>query len=156
MNNKNRWELHQWPYIIFAGLFIVFFGFVFKWGHALVWKDPNYIVNDELFGTFGDFVGGVLGTIFTIISVIILAKTFAHQQDVTTDNEIVLKTQRFNDLFFELLHLYQSEVNELCGYKERVVNVKQNVKTKQIKVQTEGVQYNNKDIFDEEKLIIHE
>lgn len=156
MNNKNRWELHQWPYIIFAGLFIVFFGFVFKWGHALVWKDPNYIVNDELFGTFGDFVGGVLGTIFTIISVIILAKTFAHQQDVTTDNEIVLKTQRFNDLFFELLHLYQSEVNELCGYKERVVNVKQNVKTQQIKVQKEGVQYNNKDFFDEEKLIIQE
>lgn len=156
MNNKNRWSLHQWPYIIFAGLFIALFGFVFKWGHAVVWKDPNYIVNNELLGTFGDFIGGVLGTVFTIISVIIVAKTFAHQQDVTTDNEIELKTQRFNNLFFELLHLYQSEVNELCGYKERFINVKQNVKTQQIKVQKEAVQYNNKDFFDEEKLIIQQ
>lgn len=64
--------------------------------------------NDNSFwGTFGDFIGGVLGTILTLISVIYVVKTFREQQKEA-------KTQRFNNLFFELLRVYQEQVEELC------------------------------------------
>lgn len=68
-------------------------------------------------GTFGDFIGGVLGTILTLISVLYVAKTFREQQKET-------KSQRFNNLFFELLRVYQEQVKsckevnykkEYCG-----------------------------------------
>ncbi len=64
--------------------------------------------NDNSFwGTFGDFFGGVIGTILTLISVIYVVKTFREQQKEA-------KTQRFNDMFFELLRVYQEQVEELC------------------------------------------
>ena len=61
----------------------------------------------SFWGTFGDFIGGVLGTILTLISVIYVVKTFREQQKEA-------KTQRFNNLFFELLRVYQEQVEELC------------------------------------------
>ena len=153
-NDNNRILLSKWFYIILGTLFIGLFGLIFQWGHIIVWRDPSFIVDHELLGTFGDFVGGVLGTIFTIASVILVAQTFLHQQSVTEDNKIELRTQRFNDLFFELLHLYQSEVRELCGYKERVVDIEKDDKAQRFRIHKEGLQYNDKDFFDEEKLQI--
>ena len=73
--------------------------------------------NNSFWGTFGDFIGGVLGTILTLISVLYVAKTFREQQKET-------KSQRFNNLFFELLRVYQEQVKsckevnykkEYCG-----------------------------------------
>lgn len=153
-NSDNKILLSKWFYIIGGALFIGFFGLIFRWGHIVVWRDPSHVVDHELLGTFGDFIGGVLGTIFTIASVILVAQTFIHQQDVTKDNKLELRTQRFNDLFFELLHLYQSEVRELCGYKERVVNIEEDNEKEQLHVHKEGLQYNDKDFFDEEKVKI--
>lgn len=63
--------------------------------------------DNSFWGTFGDFIGGVLGTILTLISVLYVAKTFREQQKET-------KTQRFNNLFFELLRVYQEQVKEFC------------------------------------------
>lgn len=153
-NNKNKILLSKWFYIILGTLFIGCFGLIFRWGHIIIWRDPSYIVDHELLGTFGDFIGGVLGTIFTIASVILVAQTFLHQQNVTKDNKIELRTQRFNDSFFELLHLYQSEVRELCGYKERIVDIEKDDKNDRLHIHKEGLQYNDKDFFDEEKVKI--
>ena len=142
--------LSVWPYFIVGVAFIVFFGSVFKWGRILVWKDVNYVVDNELLGTFGDFIGGVLGTIFTIISTLLVVRTFRHQRKVTTDNENEVHVQRFNDLFFELLRIYQNEVNELCGQTDKILKI--DADNNKIKKAT--VNYNNKDYFDEEKYII--
>lgn len=136
--------LSKWLYIIIGSLFLVVFARIFAWGAIIEWKNPNYIVDNELLGTFGDFIGGVLGTIFSIISIILVVKTFSHQRKVTEDNAKQLETQRFNDLFFELLQLYQSEVAELCGECETYKKKRNN------KFVTEIV-YNNKDFFDFEK-----
>ena len=70
-------------------------------------------------------------------------KTFIHQRQITKDNEKQLETQRFNDMFFELLRLYQSEVSELCGQFETPTNKN--------KTESTEVVYNNKDFFDFEK-----
>ena len=106
--------LSKWLYIIIGSLFIVVFARIFAWGAIIEWKNPNYIVDNELLGTFGDFIGGVLGTIFSIISIMLVVKTFSHQRKVTEDNAKQLEIQRFNDLFFEL-----SVCNgEKCNVKE--------------------------------------
>lgn len=117
MKTKDNWFdrllLNKWFYITTTLVFIGIFACVFMWNHKICIRDVEYIVDNDLLGTYGDFIGGVLGTIFAMISIIILIKTFNSQRAVTEKNERQIDNQRFNDLFFELLRLYQSEVSEL-------------------------------------------
>jgi len=111
-------------YIILTIVFFAFSFLCFKWGRPFHMFNKDYIIDHELFGTFGDFFGGVLGTIFTLISVLLVVRTFKYQQSVTRDNQRQQETQRFNDLFFELLRLYQAQEKELQYYhQESVGNV---------------------------------
>lgn len=135
--------MHKRFYIIITLLFIGVFALIFTWQHPIHYFNNKYIVNHELLGTYGDFVGGVLGTIFALISTLILIRTFNQQRTVTEKNKEQIENQRFNDLFFELLRLYQSEVSELCG----TIN-----KEKGDKIIT--IDYNNKDFFDLEKFLL--
>lgn len=127
-------------YIMVTLLFVGVFAYIFKWQHVLRFFDDEYVVNHELLGTYGDFIGGVLGTIFALISTLILIRTFNQQRAVTEKNEEQIENQRFNDLFFELLRLYQSETAELCGQitKRQGNNIIE-------------MNYNNKDFYDVEK-----
>jgi len=145
----------KWTYIVLTLVFFAFSFLCFKWGHPFHMFNKDYIIDHGLFGTFGDFFGGVLGTIFTLISVLLVVRTFRHQQIVTKDNQELQKAQQFNDLFFELIHLYQSEVKELNGELERIVDIKKDKdKDDSIQVKKERIQYTDKDYFDEEKRII--
>lgn len=130
-------------YIIITLLFVGIFAYIFKWQHIIHWFDNEYVVNHELLGTYGDFIGGVLGTIFALISILILIRTFNQQRAVTEKNKEQIENQRFNDLFFELLRLYQSEISELCG---TIVRERGNEKI--------TINYNNKDFFDFEKELL--
>lgn len=162
MNNNNEKESilerllqRKWTYIVLTLVFFAISFLCFKWGHPFHMFNKDYIIDHGLFGTFGDFFGGVLGTIFTLISVLLVVRTFRHQQIVTRDNQELQKAQQFNDLFFELIHLYQSEVKELNGVLERIVDVQRDeAKEDNIKIKKERIQYNDKDFFDEEKQII--
>lgn len=98
-------------YIWLTIIFLVISFILFSANVTLFEKDLP--INAERFGTFGDFVGGVLGTIFALISIILVLKTFGYQQKVTENNDSLLTTQRFNDLFFELLHLHQATISSL-------------------------------------------
>lgn len=150
----DRLLLKKWPYGVLILVFIAFSYLCFRWNHPLHFFNKEYVINHELFGTFGDFFGGFLGTIFTLISVLLVVRTFRHQQAVTRDNQEQQKTQRFNNLFFELLHLYQAEVKDLCGQSEKITNIEKAPKKDSVKVTKEIVNYDNKDFFDEEKIII--
>lgn len=77
--------------------------------------------NSEGIGLFGDFFGGVIGTILTFASVIILAKTFKQQERVTNANLKQQDIQRFNDMFYELLRLYREQVDSLSGEGDKEV-----------------------------------
>ena len=130
---KNDDKSHALPWVCACSILsMIIVGFFFQWEHPIKIGDPNYIIDQELLGTYGDFVGGVLGALFTIISAILLWSTLNLQREATRSNEAESKSQRFNDLFFELLHLYQSVVNELWSANK-------------------DTQYNNKDFFDVEK-----
>ena len=150
----DRLLLKKWPYWVLTLFFILFSFLCFSWNNPLHIFNTKYVINHELFGTYGDFFGGFLGTIFTLISVLLVVRTFRHQQSVTRDNQEQQKTQQFNNLFFELLHLYQAEVKDLCGQSEKITNIENTPKKESVKVTKEIVNYDNKDFFDEEKNII--
>lgn len=134
-------------YFIVAFLFLIFAGLCFTWR---IWSSLSIQlpINPEIWGQFGDFVGGTLGVVFSLISIMLVVWTFKTQNETA-------ETQRFNDLFFELLHLYQSEVKELNGVKEKIVDIKkeENVENS-YKVKKERIEYTDKDFFDEEKNLI--
>ena len=141
-------------YVIITLFFILFSIYIFQWAQNIHLFNKDYTINYNLFGTIGDFIGGILGTIFTMISVLLLIRTFRYQQVVTRANAQQLETERFNNLFFELLKLYQNEVNELCGEIEEMYPMKKresNSKGTIKEYQTNEIKYNNKDFFDFEK-----
>lgn len=133
--------MNKWFYVIVTILFIFGFAYVFVWMRPCVIFDEKYVADNALLGTFGDFIGGVLGTIFAMISILVMIKTFESQRKVTIKNEEQLENQRLNDLFFELLRLYQSETQELCGSKDGDI----------VGNRVTVFNYNNKDFFDFEK-----
>lgn len=123
-------------YIFLTLIFIGSAGIMFFWH-----KKPNFdfTLDHSLWGTYGDFVGGVLGTIFMMITVLLMIKTFGQQRkdyedndkkqrNITTQTRRFYKKQnenniqsqqklneeiRFNSLFFEMLRLYQQQVSFL-------------------------------------------
>lgn len=111
MQNKDTPVLSAKKYIGLTIFFLAISFILFSANVTLFEKDLP--INAERFGTFGDFVGGVLGTIFALISIILVLKTFGYQQKVTQNNDSLLTAQRFNDLFFELLHLHQATISSL-------------------------------------------
>ena len=145
--------LSRWTYIILSLIFIILSSIAFKWGHLIKFFKEDYTADYILLGTFGDFVGGVLGTIFGVISVLLVVRTFNHQRTATDDNKKQLEIERFHDLFFELLHLYQSQVSELCGVYKTFVDAKTGKVDSGEDENSEVYQYsyNNKDFFDFEK-----
>ena len=119
--------------ILFLFLIIivcVFFAWKREWG-------LDYTIDHEVWGTLGDFIGGFLGTTFALISVYLMYFTFRSQRILTTNSDKIqqniadnanlsqekisklniaqAETQRFNDLFFELLRRYQSLSGELTS-----------------------------------------
>lgn len=82
----------------------------------------SYSANHEHWGLYGDFVGGVLGTIVAIFSVYFLIQTLRAQVDANShefDNyakmSVVYTAQQFNNNFNHLVKLYQDAIT---GYKK--------------------------------------
>lgn len=55
------------------------------------------------FGTFGDYVGGFVGTIVGLISIIFLYRTYKIQLDISAKQELKQQSQQFESAFFALL-----------------------------------------------------
>jgi hypothetical protein len=76
--------------------------------------DDYSIVNREIdlqsTASIGDFIGGVVGTLFSLIGVIFLFITLNEQRKFT-------QLERFESKFFELLKFHKENVNEL-KYKD--------------------------------------
>ena len=125
--------------IIFFILAVLFF--TWRVWETLSIRQP---IDPEIWGQFGDFFGGTFGVFLSLLSVMLVVWTFKTQNRTA-------ETQKFNDIFFELLHLYQSEVKDLCGQSEKIINVEEVPEKDSVKVTKEHISYDNKDFFDEEK-----
>ncbi|MBQ6881228.1 MAG: putative phage abortive infection protein [Alistipes sp.] len=143
--------MSKWAYAVLSIVFIALSGIAFGWGQIIEPFKADYIADYARLGTYGDFVGGVLGTIFGVISVLLMFKTFDHQRIATADNQTQLEIERFHDLFFELLRLYQSQVSDLCGVYRTFEKSKKDNLTEDENTEVYEYSYNNKDFFDFEK-----
>lgn len=143
--------MSRWAYAVLSIVFIALSGMAFGWGQIIEPFKADYIADYARLGTYGDFVGGVLGTIFGVISVLLMFKTFDHQRKATADNQTQLEIERFHDLFFELLRLYQSQVSDLCGVYRTFEKSKKDNLTEDENTELHEYSYNNKDFFDFEK-----
>lgn len=61
------------------------------------------VLDAEVVGQYGDFIGGAIGT---ILSVVLLYHTFQLQRKNSDDNVLVYKQQQLTDLFFHHLKQY--------------------------------------------------
>lgn len=109
-------------------LLIALFAWSFFWNREIYWFDENYVLDNALWGNFGDFIGGFIGSILAFIGVIITCLIFIEQskQTINLNKEhakIARKSQfsqkkqseiqRFNSLFFELIELHRKQVEGL-------------------------------------------
>ena len=114
---KNNWkQILTWILIVVAVVLTIplFFKIcninIYSWVFPYIEKIRDH---NEFLGTYGDFFGGVIGTVLTFVSVLILAKTFEQQKESTSANIKQQDIQRFNDMFYELLRLYREQVESL-------------------------------------------
>lgn len=74
-----------WVWLVIICLLVCSFAAV-----AFLWKRPLFYLDETidhgLFGTLGDFVGGILGTIVAVFSVYFLVRTLRSQIDSNTEN----------------------------------------------------------------------
>lgn len=113
-----------WLCIFFCGIAVV----LFFWGQIKS-LSISFPIDSGIFGTFGDFVGGFLGTIISLYSVYMLVRTFQNQIETNADvihtnksviaaNESVIETNKkilsqtalqvFDSRFTTLLDLYHN------------------------------------------------
>lgn len=78
--------------------------------------DSSEKIDYEAFGTYGDFFGGVIGTLFAIIGVIYVYRTFHNQ---TTFH----KKEQIESRFFELLKLHEKNVEDLRSIDNSIFNI---------------------------------
>jgi hypothetical protein len=103
---KNQKEVMAWGAgcSTIIGLFI-FLCFAYNALKSIsISKDS--VVDFQKFGTFGDFVGGLIGTLFSLAGVFLLYLTLKEQRE-NFDKE------RLENNFFEMIKFHKENVNEL-------------------------------------------
>ncbi len=73
----------------------------------------NHNVNLPDAGQIGDFIGGLSGTLFTLVGIILLFETLALQRTELSESRRVFVKQQFDNTFFELIRLYHSLIQEI-------------------------------------------
>lgn len=87
--------------------------------------NPNYKLEPSHLGAFGDFIGGFLGTILTIIATVYIYKTY-HSQKKELILQKQLGAQQLSDTsFFKMLNVHRELKNGL-KYKNILIIVNKN------------------------------
>lgn len=86
-------------------------------------NDWSFIPNSELFGQYGDFIGGFVGTIFSLVAILLLYKTLIAQQNAINKQDEAISIQRsafeieiFETTFFNLLKTQQELTDGIKAY----------------------------------------
>lgn len=84
-----------------------------------VWENPiscDSSIDYDAFGTFGDFFGGVIGTLFAIAGVVFVFFTYLNQLEYQKKDQIESR-------FFELVKLHEKNVEELKSIDNDTFNI---------------------------------
>ena len=101
----NKWVV--WG-VAFLGLGIMIFFLT-----CLPFNDGSGVRNAELFGQYGDFIGGVVGTLFALFGFILLYQTLRAQQEALDTQKKDSEKQSFENTFFNLLDAQQNITNQI-------------------------------------------
>lgn len=162
MNDKLLQRIYGFitnPKYLFLGCGLSFCIIIMLFGFNRTKFDFDDRIDNETFGTIGDFFGGVIGTFFALVSVFWMAKAFEQQSNEAHEarkqvrqNHKQLSIQRFHEMFFELLHLYQTIVSNLSVTEHIEIIGQDNAGNP--KKKTYDNSYDNKDFFDKHKALL--
>jgi len=104
------------------GLLTILWFIIFK-----PFNDWSFNTDSTLFGQFGDFIGGFVGTIFSLVAIIFLYKTLiAQQRSIKKQDEAIdlqksaYEIELFETTFFNLLKTQQELTNAIKAYFHRL------------------------------------
>lgn len=115
----DRWRKWNWwlriSVLITAAGMVMFLWFFCR-GYLLKgYTDPGAYISSENVGQLGDIIGGSSGVLFSLAGVLLLIETLRRQRVEMVESQYVNTVQRFNDLFFHIIALYESAVESLGG-----------------------------------------
>jgi len=91
-------------------------------------NDWSFNADATSFGQYGDFIGGFIGTIFSLAGFFLLYKTLITQQEAIAKQDFASRQDRFEVTFFNLLKNQNDIVNDIRAYAfKNVSNNKTNV-----------------------------
>ena len=116
------WGWMRWLTLIVIA--VLFLGLIYTFCTFFIDRYKIASIEGVEWGQFGDFYGGVFGTILSAVSIVLLIRTLKSQQEA---NSIVVKSnkrtsevydlQQFNEMFKLLLEEYHTTIN---NYHKRV------------------------------------
>lgn len=100
-------KIEHWMYFIFS-ISILLVGLGIGIGFFIILRLCGFVVADTKIdmpetGNIGDFIGGVVGTLFSLASVVLLILTLRDQNHQ-------YKRDRFGQTFYEMLHIHNDNV----------------------------------------------
>jgi len=86
-------------------------------------NDWSFDKDATLFAQYGDFIGGFIGTIFSLAGVFLIYKTLKTQQETLLLQDSVSRQDRFEVTFFNLLKIQSEITNEIKAYFHSIKGV---------------------------------
>lgn len=93
-------------FLLVAGCFVLLWLWWFFYNHGLILTKDGFVPDMEVTGQIGDFIGGVFGTIFSMVSALLLVLTIMDQNKQHT-KDVFLQS------FYEMLHIHNDNVKGL-------------------------------------------
>lgn len=79
------------------------------------------ILDTEKLGHFGDFIGGFLGTLLTILATLLIYLTYNNQKKELLKTKELLELQQFESTFFNMLKVHQELKNNISFNTENTI-----------------------------------
>ena len=112
---RNRYKIILSTILTFLGIGIIIWflirGFFYE---KFISTEENINLTNS--AQVGDFIGGFVGTVFTLVGILLLYETLSLQRQEFSESRKVFIRQQFDNSFFELLRLYKENVQQLKCY----------------------------------------
>lgn len=140
-----------------VSLIVIVFSAYFFCNNNLYEGDEEWIIKHDVVGTYGDFIGGVLGTIIALYSAYLLVRTLGNQLSVNGDvmdtNKNIIKTNN-KTIYQSFLQIFDNKFSTLFGiYQQAKQNYQCEIQQVQKKVIEKGA--TRKEIIIHETIVIH-
>lgn len=96
---------------VFGGLIIIWFLWRGYFTEGFI--NPRGTINLDKSAKVGDFIGGFVGAIFTLVGIVLLYETLHLQRKEFEESRKVFEKQQFENTFFNLLNLYQEVIKSM-------------------------------------------